>query len=272
MANRILNAAGLDGLADWTGATAIDETVVGGPGRAVIIGAGGTLLSSSTPVVAGQAVEAFGHVAAPGALAVEFLSGGGASIDVVAIPQKGAGEGPARRGLPHTFAAFRGRLTAPAGAASARLRATSAGSVALLKPFLETTPWERESPWNVGPHTNPDLNLPTWPTKLRPADPSDYSVEPIPTRKAFAGDSGVPITRRVTLTPRYQLSASLRLSLEEFDRLEAFFLAGVEPFFFARYDTQQLCRARWLADGEPKLSGGRLVSRRAQFGLLLEVV
>lgn len=273
MANRILNAGGLDGLTDWTGATSVDEEIVGGPGRAVILAAGGTLRSSSTAVTPGQALEAFGHVGGQGAaLAVEFLAAGGALVDTVAIPQIAPGAPPARRGLPHTFAAFRGRPVAPAGSASARLKATAAaGAVSLLKPFLETQPWERDSAWNVGPHTNPDLNRQTWPTKLRLPDAGSYSVEPISTRRAFAGDVGVPITRRLTITPRYRLSAEIRVSIEEYDRLEAFFLASVEPFFFVRYDTQQVCRAYWLEDGEPKLSGSRLVNRSARIGLLLEV-
>lgn len=275
MGNRIMNATGLDGLADWTGASSIDEDVIGGPGRLVIVGNAGELTSSATPVIAGQVVEAFGHVAgyagAAASLEVEFLTAGGALVEGVAVSRKSRGDGDPRRGLPNTFDAFRGRLTAPATSAQARLKATSAaGAVYLLKPFLESVPWEGDSMFQAGPHANADLNLATWPTKLPPVR-ADGGLEPIAQRTAFTGDAGVPITRKRTSALRYELRGDFLLTLEQFDRLEAFFRVGAEPFYFTRYDSMQVCRARWLEDGEPSIRGFRNGLRRVSVGLLLQV-
>lgn len=273
MANGIKNASGLDA-ADWTGATAFDEEVLGAEGRIVIVGAGGALRSSTVPVVPGQVIEAAGLVGASGGgavLEVEFLSGGGVVIETAAVAMKTPGDGRPRRGLPIAFDIRRGRLVTPADAATARLLARGTGSAYLLKPLLDPAPGRRPTVWTPGPHTNPDLNLPSLPSMLPPIEWDNAELEPIPLRKDFAPDAGVPITRRMGSTPRWKLTTSLRMTMEEADAFDEFFKAGVEPFWIVRYDTQALCRAYWLADGEPSYSAARLGLREVSFGLLLEV-
>lgn len=273
MGNRVLNATGQDGVADWTGATSVDETTVGAEGRVVIVSSGGSLRSSTTPVAPGQTVEAAGLVAGTSAaLVVEFLDGGGSVLQSAAIPVRSAGVGSPRRGIASSFTIARGRLVAPSSTASARLRATATGTVYLLRPWLESTPYgDGRSLWQAGPHTNPDLDLPVWPSALPILAEDGYTLEPIPTRAEFAGDVGVPITRSRSTTRRYKLRGTLALDSEEQDRLEQFFDDRNGAFWFTRPDNMALQRARWLADGEPTFSGLAHGRRRVAFALLLEV-
>ena len=275
MGNKVLNASGLDGLADWTGSTSVDEATIGAPGRVVLVSSSGSLRSSSTPVVAGALVEAAGAYQATGGgavLEVEFLDVSLAVIEAAVVPVKRYPSGSPRRGIASTFVLARGRLVAPVGAVTARLRARGTGTVYLLRPWLETVLYGRDgSTWQTGLHTNSDLALSSWPTKLPPLEEGAFSVDPIPTRKSFAGDTGVPMTRQMTSTSRYMLRGALRLNAEEQDRLDDFFNLADSPFWFTRQDTLQLCRAYWTADGEPAYSGLVRGRRRASFTLLLEV-
>ena len=275
MSNKVLNASGLDGVTDWTGATSVDETTIGAPGRVVLVSSSGSLRSTTTPVEPGAVIEAAGAYQATGGgavLEVEFLDVSLAVIETTAVPVKRYPSGSPRRGIASTFALARGRLLVPVGAATARLRARGTGTVYLLRPWMETVLYgEFGSTWQTGQHSNPDLALSSWPTKLPPLDEGGYSVDPIPRRKSFAGDAGVPMTRELSSTPRYMLRGSLRLDAEEQDRLEDFFALADSPFWFTRQDNLQLCRAYWTADGELAFAGLVRGRRRVTFTLLLEV-
>ena len=266
MPNLISNATGMDGVAGWTGGSSIDETILGAPGRAVIVGAGGSLTSAVVNVTPGTSIDVFAtYAAAAGGALLECVFSTGA----VAIPLKSRGDGRPRRGLPRAFDIARGRLTVPAGAATARLRVTGGGAVYLTKPFLGPAPADRESMWQAGPHANADLNLPAFPSEL---PPPSVDASPIAQRKAFAGDAGVPITRRIGSSPRVTANLTYELTLEERDTLDQLYRSAAEPFWFTRIDTMELCRARWLADGEPTDSGTRPgIDRTTRIGLLLEV-
>jgi hypothetical protein len=125
--------------------------------------------------------------------------------------------------------------------------------------------------FQAGPHGNPDLNLVAWPADLPLAQPGEYGTEPIPLRKAFAGDDGVPTTRRVADGSRSFLSVTLVLDMAQRDVLDAFWRANHEQFFFTRYDTQEVCVAEWASDGDPKDAGAKVGSRSTSFKLLLRV-
>ena len=271
MGNRISNATGLDGVTGYAAATGTDEVTVGAPGRIVIVGTSG-LSSPGVAVVAGEVVDAFAHFAAAGGAAVLELVVG---ATVIPVPIKRTRQGAPRRGLPRAFDFGRIRVAAPASG-TAFLRVTGPGACYLLKPFIDApVDYDRPSAWQAGPHANPDLNLFAWPSKLPVVQADGFQVRPTPTRKAFSADAGVPITRQISSTTRYVLAAELVLTLEERDRLERFaeITRGEngEPFYFVRYDTQQVCRAYWMEDGDPADAGTRAGGRRTGFSLLLEV-
>lgn len=301
MANGIRNATALDGATDWTGTAsgavviATDEALVGGPGRGVITataatGAGQThsLVSSQLLFAAGETIEAFAHHAAilddgdlVSQLNVMWFEADGDFIGREAVSTPKFANRP-RRGLPASFGFSRARLTPPAGAFRAKLelRATTPGGggaslkLALLKPFLGATIGDRPACWTPGPHTNPDLNLASWPESL--PDPREIDSPRTPTRVAFSTDSGIPVGRRIGTRGRIRFSAELALTLEQRDTLDQFIesrnlLAESAPFWFVHPDTRQLTRA-WIdpEEGDPADTGsGR--SRRTRFGLLLEV-
>lgn len=288
-ANAIVNATGLDGATGFTvtgGALYVDETTRGAEGRIVLganaSGAGAVSIFQDVAVSAGDDVEVFAHVAgvglssAPG-LSVQFRNGGGV-VSTAAVPIRRAGRGSPARGIPGTFDLHRARLVVPAGATTARLLATGTASGAgsrllLLKPFLAAGDLAAPSMgFQAGPHANIDLaEIPAWPADLPLPEPDDFSTEPIPLRKAFAGDDGVPTTRRVAEGSRAFLSASLALDMAQRDALESFWRANHEQFFFTRYDTQEVCVAEWAADGDPRDAGAKVGARRTAFKVLLRV-
>lgn len=266
MSNDLSNATFLDDATGWTGGTSVDETTRGGPGRHVILATGGDVVSASGPAVtAGQMCEVFGHHAATGGPSSLYLKVGGTQT---IVPLERANVGEPRRGVPSSFRFSYGRVAAPA-TGTATLRVIGSGTVMLLKPFLDAAPPTRRQAWQAGPHANVDLDLPAWPTDLPLPDPGSVDGQPVSTRKSFAGDSGVPIMRRMSVTARQMFRAGYELDLEERDRLDAFFRAGHAPFWFLRPDTAQLCRAWWTPE-EPSDRGGG-VRRQTSIELLLEV-
>lgn len=286
MANRIPNATFLDALdgVTLTNATGtVDESVYGAPGRAVLVAdataAGATTVAmGALAVTAGQQFHAFAHTAAINAtgaqsLALQIRDGGGAQLALIPLALN-TGDGRPRRGLPGSFDFWSLLGTIPAtGTARLLLSGSLAidGKHLLLKPLLEAATVLERQTWQPGPHTAPDLNLPSWPTQFSWALDSGLEFDPIPTRKAFDGDTGVPITRRVTSTLRYKIKAEFILTMEERDQLGQFFDAVEGLFWFTRPDTQEVCQAAWLADGEPKDGGLYLGRRRTQVGLFLRV-
>lgn len=305
MPNEVLNATCLDGATDWrvavSGALSVDEAGLGAPGRAVMtsmrnaIGAaiqfGLACSFEGSPVAAGQMVEAaclFECVDpnnAPVAylLELEVVDAAGVRQAATPLPVLRRGYGYPQRGLAASLSFAWGVVPAPA-AGFARIRlvgTTAAGGIhraIMARPYVDSA-WEsymKRRPWTPGPHSNPDLNLPAWPTGGNfPAPLADgFSVKAIPTRDAFAGSTGVPVFRRKTLARRYTADFSLELDQEQRDILNRF-LDQVDAtddgrFWFVRPDTHELCRATFT-DEEPSDSGILRGGRRTSVQLLLEV-
>lgn len=259
MTNLIPNATGLD-LDGWAGADLLaDDATVGAPGRVVVTGSA-TVSTPTFAIANGARVWVAAHHEPGSALTAVFGSGATAPV-----PLASAGAGPARRGLASTFAFSGGWVTAPVGAGTLRLRAPTS----LMKPIATVA---RACLWQAGPHTNPDLDYPAWPTDLPMLQDEGLQLDPIPTRKGFTGDSGWEATRRTTRSRRYRMSGQLALTPEERDRLMEFFDAIDGPFWFTRPDTREACLAQFLADGEPVEAGQLPGKRRTQIKLQMRVV
>ncbi len=268
MPNQIVNASGLDGVAGFTGGAglAADSDVVGAPSRTVITAAG-SVMTTAVALAGAAGVYAFGHHSA-GPLLVRFATPGG-DVDV-AVPAMKATAGAPARGIASTFSFSRGWVTAPAGATTWRLRIATTAA-ALFRPFGsgQASAAFRPCRWAPGPHLNPDLAVATWPERLPNPDPDSLELEPIPLRKAFTGDDGVPTTRRTSNRSRRFCRFGLTLDAAGRDALESFWRANVEEFFFVRPDTGDLCFAEWAEDGDPTDSGGKPGSRSTSVRLTI---
>ena len=266
--NRILNATGLDGTAGYSGGAglAADEAVLGAPNRIVLkAAAGGYLQPATAAVVAGETVEAFAHHTPGSNLEVIFLTAGDVQVGALSpVPRRANPSRAATRGIAATFAFSRARLLVPATAAKAVLYVKPGGQAidAMFRPFLGDV----GECWRPGPHLNPDLDLPSFP----PLEPQrdGFELEPIPLRKSFAGDSGVPTTRRVAATSRRTASVDFALDAIDRDLLDQFWRANHDEFWFVRPDNGDLCVAEWADDGDPKDSGAG-AARRTSVRLLL---
>jgi len=295
MGNQLLNATGLDTVADWEsslgGELSVDEAIIGAPGRLVLgsrlqgVAKGDRvdLATSTVAVSIGELLEVSCFYAAGEGyptLELEIVDGTGDGDRVTAkqiLPTRPARAAGPSRGVASTFAFAYQRLRAPAtGHARLRTVATAhrAGDVAayMLRPFLDVggLPRDRQL-WAAGPHSNPDLSLEAWPSTLPPISPSTWAADPTPTRRGFTGDSGVPHYTRNTRNRRFTGRGSMQLDALQRDELERFFREASEPFYFLRPDTHELCRARWT-DAEPKDSGVLPGERRTMVELFLEVV
>jgi hypothetical protein len=275
MGNALKNAGGLDGLLNWNigggGALVVDESVLGAPGRAVfsLTGNGnGQMVAVSDPVVssAGEPVEASAFWSTSGGdgfgAYVQWLNGASTPIGgLTSIPLTTAapyGSGGPSRGLPLTFNYSYGRLTAPAGAAFKRIgvctnmSGSGAYSAALLKPYLATAPgWNRPTVWDPGFHTNPDLQLPVWPSILPPFQAGQLP-EPLGNMTSYSTDTNIGVTRDLYTELQYSFRGQMRLNAAQVDALDQFYLNNRGGFFVVRPDTQQLCVAFWMTDGAPK--------------------
>lgn len=270
--NLLTNATFLEGALAWQGTNlAVDETVLGGPGRAVLKGTGGFINSNyanGPDVVAGDLLEVM--VLAKSGSAVVLQIEGGAEYP---ISLKRAGEGTTERGIPHTMSEYRSRVLVNADG-KARIRVTNAVNAHISKPYIEKVgPNARTRFWTPGPHTNVDLNLPVWPSHFPPFQQDSVQINPTQVRKAFTGDVPIPSTSRMSLTPAYNFRGDLELSSLEYDQLEELcYGTGNDPFWFVRPDTKQLCHAYWTEDGQPTTNGVQTLTRRVGVGLLLQVV
>lgn len=266
--NQLDNATGLDGGVGWSTpnvAVQADETVRGSPGRVCLVG-GAYILSGAIPLNGAASILAFAHHAKDSILVVRWLNGQGADAGDVVIPRLDNPAGPARRGIPSTFAFSRARVQAPVGAAAYRLFAQGTAESLLLKPYASP---ENACAWSPGPHSNLDLNLKVWPEALA-AKSDSWRASPTGVRVGFETDSRIPITTQVASEPWVLASFSMALDLAQRDDLETFWRSTKgAPFWYVRPDTHQLCRAWWTEDGDPSDSGmGR--GRRTEVGLLLE--
>lgn len=267
MPNRISNATGLDGVTGYAGGAglAVDDSVLGAPNRLVITAAAdGDLRTSAAAVTAGETIEAFAHHPFGGGIAVRFYTAGDAAVGApVMLTRKANPMRSPKRGIAATFAFSRGRLVVPATATKAVL-ALPAGlqSVdALFRPFLGD-PGEC---WRPGSHLNPDLEIPSFP----PLEPQrdGFALEPIPLRKSFAGDAGIPTSRRVAAASRRFVVVEYALDALGRDDLDSFWRANHDEFFFVRPDNGDLVIAEWADDGDPKDTGSG-ASRRTSIRLL----
>lgn len=253
MPNAILNASGLDGVAGYSGAgLAVDDEILGAPAR-VVITANGQLSTDDRELGANAGVYAFGHFAGSG-ISVRFKAAG-AVVSTVALPVLQPPRNP-RRGLAGTFGFAKGYVPAPAGATEWALVCPGGGPTALFRPFaMASSPTAPRPCWRPGAHLNPDLALPTWPELLPNPQTDGFELEPIPLRKSFAGDTGVPITRRMGSISRRFATISLLLDAEGRDRLDSFWRSNVPEFWFVRPDNGDLVIAEWTDDGDPKENG-----------------
>lgn len=288
MSNHIVNATfleGVDGVSVDNATLSVDEAVYGALGRAVVLAtpAGPATVTIYSPSAGGlvlnQTVEASIYAWGPPGMTVSVRSGTiGSGFVSSPIPLVSSADpvGP-RRGIPGSFNFYRGRFAAPrAGSARFLVTGTTTGPtpLAIMKPFLDPgplragAPWQ---PWQAGPHVSADLNLASWPTSLPLPTDNSLQFEGIPTRKGFAGDSGVPATRPVTRTQRFKMRGELSLDMEQRDTLDQFFRNSQGPFWITRPDTHQICQATWLEDGEPSDGGLLRGNRKTQVGLLLKV-
>lgn len=289
MGNALKNAGLLDGITGWSpfpgGVLAVDESVLGAPGRAVLAVTGAGAAGSpggaySDLVAAAASVEAYaGFVATQPdwRVDVQFVAAdGNTQVAVLPVPIVRNPIGNAARGLPATFARAYARLAAPAGAAKMRLRAysmLSGGGYAatLLKPYLAPAPADpRPTLWDPGSHNNPDLQLPAWPSALPPFQ-ADAMAQPIANAKAWTGDQGIPVREDLYRALHFEYRPRMRLDIGGQDTLEQFFERQRDPFYVVRPDTDQLCVADWLADGAPKPVSINGPWTMVEVGLHLEV-
>jgi len=295
--NGLTNAGFQDGVTAWSpSAGAVltaNENTYGYEGRTVlqaekVVANPETVsITSGTvydvAVTAGQTIEVFGHhvfTRGTSQLTVRYYDAANAMVGAaVEIPIVRFGDGNPRLGLASSFHFSHARRIVPAGATRARLRllgtSQSAGNAHLLlmKPYLEALPSSKTKYrcWDPGLSINPDLDLPHWPSELPHIRADNFSVEPIPTRKGFQGETGVTLTKKVTTVPWYLARGSVKVNQEGHAILDKFFRTGSEPFWFVRPDTLQLCRATWLPDGEPVYSGLG-ADKMASFGLQIQVL
>lgn len=276
MPNDVLNATFLDGLNDWASpnALAVDETVLGAPGRLVLTGTS-ALYGQPLALAGSTKVGVSGHFRGD-ELRIYWLpdATGNTVVAASVVPMIREASGAARRGLPATFRSARGIMPpVGVGVTHYQVGVTSAGgaAVSLLKPYASSA-GVLSCAWQPGPHSNLDLSgYSSWPTDLPAIMDEGLQADPIATRKGFSGDSGVEMTRRITRARRYRLTAQMALTLEEYDRLMQFFDETEGPFWFTRPGTHEVCLAQWLADGEPVLAGRLPGRRRVQIKLQLRV-
>lgn len=292
--NQLTNAGFVEGATGWgpSGGSVIsvDETIRGFDGRfvlkatKVLADAEFMYVASgpdyAIPVIAGQTLEVFGHHAftrgASSLFAVFVEVIDGVESTQIPIPVQNTGDGDPRLGLSKSMNFSHARIIAPL-TGFVRLfaygTASSAGAseLFLMKPYIEVvSPKTKYRCWDPGSHINPDLNIPHWPSELPHIRADSFSVPIIPTRRPYAGDNGVTITKKLVSTPWYKVQATIKTDQETHAILDQFFRLSTEPFWFVRPDTLQLCQATWLSDGEPSQSGLG-ADKFTEFGLQIRV-
>ena len=303
MANVLPNAGFLELASGWSKSTvltlAVDESVRGEAGRAVLVGSGTTTSASQIvaintapasrgAVTANTLVEAFAHavafvngVATAPRIRLLFFNSGGASTgayDLTVSPAERSTYGEGLKGIRSTFRRGFLRQIAPVGSVTMgiELSVTPAASgsavvLALLKPQAAPVPAGRTEPlaWGPGAHVDPGLTLPIWPSILRPFQ-SQPGGEPFGAVIEFQGDTGRPATRRTALDPARRLAGRIRCDEIQRAALEAFWRDRAGDFFVVEPDSDRLCVASWAADGQPRMSEARGPTVMMDVGLWLE--
>lgn len=290
--NELTNAGFAEGTSFWdiggvNGAAYIDETDYGYDGRPVFVvnGQGATSAIAqqpgrTLPVTQGQVLEIFAHHAGINANTVLILmvapdQNFNVGRQDFNLPVTSKGDGSPRLGLAKSFDFTHARVTAPFnGYARLYIHSAQTGSnqkTLLMKPYLERVLAKTKYRcWDPGKHVNPDLKIPHWPSELPHLRADQFSAPIIPSRVGFSGDKGVSVTKKLTRSPWYNVSGQLRGDQETHAILDRFFRTAPEPFWFVRPDTLQLCRATWMAEGEPSMSGLG-PDKTIQFGLQLSI-
>jgi hypothetical protein len=271
--NLIPNATGLDGVTGYgsnPGGLTVDDAVRGAPNRLAIVG-NVTYLHTPPADVEGlafiSAATAFDGPAGTSGAGLEFY-GPASFYSFVPMTTPRSPRGSARRGIAATF----GRVVAlavavPPAATTAQIVTLSGpGSVsprALFRPQINEG--STLQCWRPGEHLNPDLALPAFPA-IEP-ERDGFAVEPVPIRKSFAGDAGIPTSRRVAASSRRYLVLEYALDAIGRDVLDSFWRANHSEFWFVRPDNGDLVIAEWADDGDPKDTGAG-ASRRTMIRLL----
>ena len=265
MGNLLANASFLDGDTNWaavSGGLAFDEVTLGAPGRRVLTGSGGAY-SAEVPV--SGIVEAFIWISGTGGDARLAWSGGASTPLVLSRPATT----PSKRGVPTSFDYFYVRTDAQSG--SVRIVGEGSGSRAILKPYIgPAAPWPGRRVWDPGSHSNPDLQLPIWPSSLRPVQASS-NPQPVANARAFSTDSNIPIREDLYTGLHYQFKGEVRVTPDELDDLELLYETARDGFFFVDPFSDRLCIAEWLADGAPTFSSDQGLTAIYSFGLHLTV-
>lgn len=261
--NRLLNATFLDGVTGWGGpAIEVDETELGAPNRRVLKADGYLFDANPIPLdgAAGVYVSAL-HV---GAVKIYWQDAGGVALTNPLVPLRRVGRGTPARGIASTLSASFGYMAAPATAARAQLAVEGPLSV-VFRPSILVGETSGQC-WRPGPHLNPDLDLPSFPAIEPQRD--GLELEPIPLRKSFAGDAGVPTTRLLAATSRRYIRVEYALDAIGRDVLDQFWRENHPEFWFVRPDNGDLVIAEWADDGDPKDSGAG-AARRTSIRLLI---
>lgn len=293
--NDLTNASFLDGTPGWTavgGATlSVDEGQAGrgGKGRAVLIaartasGAGqqAGARSGGVAVTAGQILEVAGLYGSTGAsveLALAIYSGA-SLISRTVLPKVRSAAGVCRQGAPELLNFAYAQMAAPAsGQASVEVVASSGGAGAfeawLCKPYLDAVWQERRAyVWDPGLFANEDLgSMRRWPAQFPPILLEGYGAQKTPIREAWTGDGGREGSLRKAGLPAVKMTARMKMTRAEYSDLEAFYAESDEPFLFVKPVTDQLCKATWLADGDPTDEPTGMGDLYASIGLQLVVL
>lgn len=302
MPNLMTNAGFLDGTSGWsvTGplTVAVDETVRGDPGRAVLVASGATTTTNQTMalapttaarpvVVPGQNIELNAYALAlvnggevtPTAR-LNLLTAGGAQVQSVTLaPQAApfAALGLGVMGLRGTFRRLFHQMVVPATAVRAELVVSHAPAasgaavvLALLKPQLAVRPAGRTEPMSFEPglHASVDLQRDAWPLDLQPFDLGPGG-ERQPDRVEFQAGASAPQQRRRASDPVRKFSGQLRCDPVQRATLEAFWRTA-SAFWIVEPDSDRLCVGRFAADGAPRMVEDLGVECRMAVDLWLE--
>lgn len=276
MPNLLPNATGLDGLTGYGhngGALAVDEAATGAPNRLAIAATTNYIHTGDADVAGLSSISAatFFDGPAGGTAGVGVVFGGpGGFYSYFNLPIRTPPRGIAKRGIASTFGrAVAKAIPVPAGATIAHIVTLSGpGSLSprvLFRPQINAG--ALLECWRPGPHLNPDLPAVSWPAELE-IQREGFELEPIPLRKGFEGDAGIPTNRRVSNVSRRFATCELSLDAIGRDLLDQFWRANHDEFFFVRPDNGDLCLAEWAADGDPRDSGAG-PGRRTSVRLLL---